>query len=139
MAVSPFDGVNRIRFKGSPEEFRIAECEFRILKRAFDFNSQFAIPISQFFPGLSALIFCRSGLPRNVFDFQTVERILGPFRVSCNWYVTNQSDKGAKCNSLGQRPRNETRYVNQALKARDKAQAHVLLNGLIVQFRAFSA
>ena len=83
MAVSPFDGVNRIRFKGSPEEFRIAECEFRILKLAFDFNSQFAIPISQFFPGLSALISCRSGLPRNVFDFQNYEEILELFISRC--------------------------------------------------------
>ncbi len=66
MAVSPFDGVNRIRFKGSPEEFRIAECEFRILKRAFDFNSQFAIPISQFFPGLSAPTFAAGAPPKRI-------------------------------------------------------------------------
>src|SRR5712664_1121845 len=54
MAVSPFDGVNRIRFKGSPEEFRIAECEFRIFKTRF--RLQFAIRNSNFviLPGLSA-------------------------------------------------------------------------------------
>src|SRR2546425_9122457 len=80
LTVSPFDGVNRIRFKGSPEEFRIAECEFRILKRAFEFNSQFAIPISQFFSGLSATISCKSRLPRNVFDFQTDGQNSSPAR-----------------------------------------------------------
>src|SRR5216683_3302188 len=52
ITVSPFDGVNRIRFKGSPEEFRIAECEFRIFKTSF--RLQFAIRNSNFviLPGL---------------------------------------------------------------------------------------
>ncbi len=70
MAVSPFDGVNRIRFKGSPEEFRIAECELRILKRAFDFNSQFAIPISQFFPWTLSPDLCSRGSPETYLIFK---------------------------------------------------------------------
>ena len=69
MAVSPFDGVNRIRFKGSPEEFRIAECEFRIFKTRF--RLQFRIRNSNFaiLPGLSAQISLRSRLPRNAIWF----------------------------------------------------------------------
>jgi hypothetical protein len=53
MAVSPFDGVNRIRFKGSPER------------------------------GLSAPIFADRGSPETLFDSQTVEGILEPDGVNC--------------------------------------------------------
>src|SRR6266852_4974288 len=79
-AVSPFDGVNRIRFKGSPEEFRIAECEFRIFKTSF--RLQFAIRNSNFviLPGLSAPIFADRGSPETPFSFQSVGEILEPFR-----------------------------------------------------------
>jgi hypothetical protein len=34
----------------------------------------------------------------------------------------DQSAEGARCDSLGQRPRKETRVIIQALKARDKAR-----------------
>src|SRR5207302_9434245 len=83
MAVSPFDGVNRIRFKGSPQEFRIADCEFRIF--TIRFRLQFAISNPNFaiLTGLSATISRRSRLPRNVFDFQSVETILGLFIFGC--------------------------------------------------------
>jgi hypothetical protein len=53
MAVSPFDGVNRIRFKGSPE------C------------------------GLSAADHGKGGSPETLFDSQTVEGILEPDGVNC--------------------------------------------------------
>jgi hypothetical protein len=56
MAVSPFDGVNRIRFKGSPN---IADCrlpiEIQLLKSAIA-NVQTLSPDLR-----------RSGLPRNFY------------------------------------------------------------------------
>jgi len=52
ITVSPFDGANRIRFKGSP--VRIADCEMRIsdLKRSH-FNPQSEITNPKFLGTLS--------------------------------------------------------------------------------------
>jgi hypothetical protein len=83
MAVSPFDGVNRIRFKGSPGEFRISECEFRIYQHLLAFNPQSEIRNPQFLPDSQPRSLVDRGSPETRFDFQTVEGILGRLGRRC--------------------------------------------------------
>ena len=63
MVVSPFDGVNRIRFKGSPSiadfRFAIADLKSFVLKPAFGYR-QWAMS------GLSARSVAKPGLPRKL-------------------------------------------------------------------------
>jgi hypothetical protein len=75
MAVSPFDGVNRIRFKGSLEiaDFAIVDCRLNSTLKSAIGNWIGNAPDSQ--PPVR--------LPRNVFDFQTVGWILGRFIARC--------------------------------------------------------
>jgi hypothetical protein len=63
VAVSPFDGVNRIRFKGS---LALSICDFHHRPH----------PDSQ----------PPRGSPETLFDFQSVERILGRFPIGCKPY-----------------------------------------------------
>jgi hypothetical protein len=81
VAVSPFDGVNRIRFKGSPTHCRFAIVDCRLNSSLQIGNWKLAISND---PGLSASIHVDSGSPETLFGFQTVGEILELQGLNCN-------------------------------------------------------
>src|SRR5437879_12449674 len=80
LAVSPFDGANRIRFKGSPD-FGLRNSDSRFEEKALSIR----IPQSAFRNRWTLSHVLRARLPRNVFDFQTVEWILDLFIFGCKF------------------------------------------------------
>ena len=75
LTVSPFDGVNRIRFKGSLDcGIRIAGCGLRIPHSEIR-TLQFADSQPPFLED--------RGSPETLFDFQAVETILGLLTFGC--------------------------------------------------------
>src|SRR5690242_18891685 len=100
LTVSPFDGVNRIRFKGSLDcGIRIADCELKTP------HSEIRIP--QFADSQPRFLEDR-GSPETLFDFQAVETILGLLTLCCklfaslvvslslyeNWPLNNLTQRG---------------------------------------------
>ena len=66
--------------RGLLKNFELRNANFGFSKPAFDFNSEFAIPISQFFPDSQPRSFQDRGSPETLFGFQSVGVILEPFR-----------------------------------------------------------